>query len=92
MNPWQVCYIAEELLKTEFDACRIEYNRFISAISFKPTIATVLSPDVRLAITIIRSIMFAFIIISIIFANYIAKQLGANAQAIMHSLCWTELF
>ena len=26
---------------------RIVFNRFVSAISFKPTIATVLSPDVR---------------------------------------------
>ncbi|PSC70627.1 ATP synthase subunit mitochondrial [Micractinium conductrix] len=37
--------IAEELLKTEFDSARIIYNRFVSAISQKPTIATVLSPD-----------------------------------------------
>jgi F-type H+-transporting ATPase subunit gamma len=37
--------IAEELLKTEFDTARIIYNRFVSAISQKPTIATVLSPD-----------------------------------------------
>ena len=38
----QVSAIAEELLKTEYDAVRIIYNRFYSAISFKPTIATVL--------------------------------------------------
>jgi F-type H+-transporting ATPase subunit gamma len=37
--------IAEELLKTEYDAVRLVYNRFVSAISFKPTIATILSPD-----------------------------------------------
>lgn len=37
--------IAEELLKTEFDSARIIYNRFVSAIAQKPTIATVLSPD-----------------------------------------------
>ena len=37
--------IAEELLKTEYDVVRIIFNRFQSAISFKPTIATVLSPD-----------------------------------------------
>lgn len=37
--------IAEELLKTEFDTARIIYNRFVSAIAQKPTIATVLSPD-----------------------------------------------
>ena len=38
--------MAEELLKTEFDAARVIYNRFKSAIAYKPTIATVLSPDV----------------------------------------------
>jgi F0F1-type ATP synthase gamma subunit len=37
-----VSAIAEELLKTEYDAVRIIFNRFQSAISFKPTIATVL--------------------------------------------------
>ena len=36
-----------QLLKTEFDTARVVYNRFVSAISQKPTIATVLSPDVR---------------------------------------------
>jgi len=35
-----------QLLKTEFDSARILYNRFVSAIAQKPTIATVLSPDV----------------------------------------------
>lgn len=39
--------MAEELLKTEYDAARVIYNRFKSAIAYKPTIATVLSPDVR---------------------------------------------
>ena len=33
------------MLKTEYDAARVLFNRFHSAISFKPTIATVLSPD-----------------------------------------------
>ena len=42
----QISAIAEELLKTEYDACRIVYNKFGSAVAFKPTIATVLSPDV----------------------------------------------
>ena len=37
--------IAEELLKTEYDAARLVFNRFQSAIAFKPTITTVLSPD-----------------------------------------------
>lgn len=32
-------------MKTEYDAARIIFNRFHSAISFKPTVATVLSPD-----------------------------------------------
>lgn len=41
----QVSAIAEELLKTEFDAARLIFNRFQSAIAYKPTIATVLSPD-----------------------------------------------
>ncbi|BDA41901.1 ATP synthase subunit gamma, mitochondrial [Coccomyxa sp. Obi] len=41
----QVSAIAEELMKTEYDAARIIFNRFHSAISFKPTVATVLSPD-----------------------------------------------
>lgn len=41
----QASSIAEEILATEYDATRIIYNRFFSAISFKPTIATVLSPD-----------------------------------------------
>ena len=43
----QICSIAEELLKTEYDALRIVYNKFGSAVSYKPTIATILSPDVR---------------------------------------------
>ena len=38
--------IAEEILRTEYDNARIIFNRFTSAISFKPTLATVLSPDV----------------------------------------------
>eukprot|EP00891_Asterochloris_glomerata_P000769 jgi/Astpho2/769/Aster-00628 len=41
----QAASIAEELLKTEYDAVRLVFNRFVSAIAFKPTIATVLSPD-----------------------------------------------
>ena len=42
--------MAEELLKTEFDSAQIIFNRFKSAIAYKPTITTVLSPDVRLAL------------------------------------------
>jgi F0F1-type ATP synthase gamma subunit len=44
----QASGVAEEVLKTEFDAARIIYNRFKSAIAYKPTIATVLSPDVSI--------------------------------------------
>ncbi|KAL6755332.1 F1F0 ATP synthase, subunit G, mitochondrial [Haematococcus lacustris] len=41
----QASLIAEELLKTNPDVVRIVYNKFRSAISFKPTVATVLMPD-----------------------------------------------
>ena len=47
----QAAAIADELLRTEYDACRVIFNRFQSAIAFKPTIATVLSPDVGLSST-----------------------------------------
>jgi F0F1-type ATP synthase gamma subunit len=42
----QACAIADDVLKTEYDTVRIIFNRFASAIAYKPTIATVLSPDV----------------------------------------------
>ena len=42
----QAAYLAEEVLKTEYDAAFVIFNRFQTAISFKPTISTVLSPDV----------------------------------------------
>jgi len=38
--------IADDILKIDFDAARIVFNRFVSAISFKPTITTVVPPDV----------------------------------------------
>jgi F-type H+-transporting ATPase subunit gamma len=41
----QASAIAGLLLKTEYDAARLVFNRFCSAISFKPTVGTVLSPD-----------------------------------------------
>ena len=41
----QVSAIAGLLLAKEYDVCRLVYNRFVSAISYKPTIATILSPD-----------------------------------------------
>lgn len=37
--------VAEEVLKSDFDAVRILFNRFNSAIAFKPTVATVLSTE-----------------------------------------------
>lgn len=37
--------VAEEVLKTEYDSVRLLYNTFKSAMSFKPTIATILSPE-----------------------------------------------
>lgn len=39
------CAVAEEILKTEYDVSRILFNRFVSAIAQKPTIATILSPN-----------------------------------------------
>lgn len=49
----QASLIAEELLKHQPEAIRVFFNKFQSAISFKPTVATVLSPaslDKQLAI------------------------------------------
>nr|BAU68121.1 mitochondrial ATP synthase gamma subunit [Ulva compressa] len=37
--------VSEEILKTEYDSVRLMYTSFKSAISFKPTIATILSPE-----------------------------------------------
>lgn len=44
----QASLIAEEILRNRSDAVRILYNKFHSAISFKPTMATVLSAEVGL--------------------------------------------
>lgn len=41
----QCSLIAEEILKHNPEAIRIVFNKFRSAISFKPTVATVLSPE-----------------------------------------------
>ena len=46
MCEMQISQISDDMLKVDFDSARIVYNRFVSALSFKPTIATVLSPDV----------------------------------------------
>jgi len=37
--------IAEEMLQKNYSSCRIVFNRFKSAISFQPTVATVLSQE-----------------------------------------------
>lgn len=40
--------IADEILKNvEFDVIRMVYNKFSSVVSFQPSIATILSPEVR---------------------------------------------
>lgn len=41
----QASGVSEEILKTEYDSVRLLYTSFKSAISFKPTIATILSPE-----------------------------------------------
>ena len=41
----QAAAVCETLLRTEYDAVRLVFNRFCSAISYKATVATVLSPD-----------------------------------------------
>lgn len=47
LNYTQVSVIADDILKTvEYDALRIVYNKFQSVVSFIPTLATVLSPEV----------------------------------------------
>ena len=41
--------IADEILKNvEFDTIRLVYNKFASVVSFQPSIATILSPEVRI--------------------------------------------
>jgi hypothetical protein len=43
----QASLIAEEVLREDADVVRVLFNKFHSAISFKPTMATVLSAEVR---------------------------------------------
>lgn len=46
LNYTQVSVLADDILKNvEFDALRIIYNKFHSVVSFLPTMATVLSPE-----------------------------------------------
>ncbi len=42
----QASLIAEDLLKTNPESVQVLFNKFRSAIAFKPTLATVLSPTV----------------------------------------------
>eukprot|EP00212_Chloropicon_laureae_P005253 CAMPEP_0197499000 /NCGR_PEP_ID=MMETSP1311-20131121/60802_1 /TAXON_ID=464262 /ORGANISM="Genus nov. species nov., Strain RCC856" /LENGTH=329 /DNA_ID=CAMNT_0043044739 /DNA_START=20 /DNA_END=1009 /DNA_ORIENTATION=- len=37
--------IAEDIMKTDYEASRVVFNRFKSAIAFQPTVATVLAPE-----------------------------------------------
>ncbi|XP_042496767.1 ATP synthase subunit gamma, mitochondrial [Macadamia integrifolia] len=47
LNYTQVAVLADDILKNvEYDALRIVFNKFQSVVSFMPTIATVLSPEV----------------------------------------------
>lgn len=46
LNYTQVSVLADDILKNvEYDALRIVYNKFQSVVSFLPTMATVLSPE-----------------------------------------------
>jgi F-type H+-transporting ATPase subunit gamma len=42
----QASLVAEEVLREGGDAVRVVFNKFHSAISFKPTMATVLNAEV----------------------------------------------
>ncbi|KAJ8773170.1 hypothetical protein K2173_028347 [Erythroxylum novogranatense] len=47
LNYTQVAVLADDILKNvEYDALRIVFNKFQSVVSFIPTVATVLSPEV----------------------------------------------
>jgi F-type H+-transporting ATPase subunit gamma len=47
INYTQIAVLADDILKNvEYDALRVVFNRFESVISFKPTVATILSPEV----------------------------------------------
>ncbi|KAJ6293914.1 hypothetical protein OIU76_022061 [Salix suchowensis] len=47
LNYTQVSVLADDILKNvEYDALRIVFNKFQSVVSFIPTMATVLSPEV----------------------------------------------
>lgn len=47
LNYTQVSVLADDILKNvEYDALRIVFNKFQSAVAFLPTVATVLSPEI----------------------------------------------
>ncbi|KAM3401632.1 hypothetical protein ACQJBY_005988 [Aegilops geniculata] len=47
INYTQVAVLADDILKNvEYDAIRVVFNKFQSVISFRPTLATILSPEV----------------------------------------------
>ncbi|KAG2542530.1 ATP synthase subunit gamma, mitochondrial-like [Panicum virgatum] len=47
INYTQIAVLADDILKNvEYDALRVIFNKFHSVISFKPTIVTILSPEV----------------------------------------------
>nr|CAB3496675.1 unnamed protein product [Digitaria exilis] len=47
INYTQIAVLADDILKNvEYDALRVVFNKFHSVISFKPTMVTILSPEV----------------------------------------------
>ncbi|XP_066388494.1 ATP synthase subunit gamma, mitochondrial-like [Miscanthus floridulus] len=47
INYTQIAVLADDILKNvEYDALRVIFNKFHSVISFKPTVVTILSPEV----------------------------------------------
>ncbi|KAK3157395.1 hypothetical protein QOZ80_2AG0121240 [Eleusine coracana subsp. coracana] len=47
INYTQIAVLADDILKNvEFDALRVVFNKFESVISFKPTMTTILSPEI----------------------------------------------
>lgn len=53
---FQIAVLADDILKNvEFDALRVVFNKFHSVISFKPTMSTILSPEVS---TVLKSYLF----------------------------------
>ena len=58
----QVSVLADDVLKNvEYDALRIVFNKFQSVVSFLPTMATVLSPEVIQSVPAIICMHFGFV-------------------------------